>query len=291
MATWQVAAVQMDCRLGRVNDNLAAVRAKLAAAAAGGAKLVVFPECVLAGYGFLSRAAVRDHAEPIPGPSTEALTTDCQRLGVWCVVGLFERAGDAVYNACALVGPDGLVGSYRKLHLPCLGADRFTDPGDRPFAVYDIGGLRVGLNICFDGSFPESARVLTLLGADVIVLPTNWAEAAMRMATICQRARAFENSVYYIAANRIGEESGFRYIGRSSICDCRGDYQAFADHDGEAIIYGEVDPEVARRKRVVTCAGEYEIDRVNWRRPDVYGAITEPMATAFTGHRNREGGP
>lgn len=284
MPTWKIAGVQMDCRLGDVDANLAAIRERLAVAADAGARLVVFPECALTGYGFASRAEAERCAEPLPGPSTEAIAAECARRDVWAVYGLLERAGDKLYNACALVGPTGYFATFRKIHLPCLGADRFTDPGDRPFAVHDLGGLKLGIHICFDGSFPESARILTLQGADLIVLPTNWAENALRMATLVPRCRAFENHVYHTAVNRVGLESGYRYIGHSSICDYLGDYQAYADHDREAILYGEVDPAAARAKRVVHCAGEYEIDRVNWRRPELYGPLTEPPAAPFAGH-------
>jgi predicted amidohydrolase len=286
MSTWRIAAVQTDCKLGAVTENRATVRAKLAEAAAGGAKLVVFPECVLTGYGFASRADTLAAAEPLPGPSTAALAADCARLGVWAVVGTLERDGNKVYNAAALVGPSGFVVGYRKLHLPCLGADRFTDPGDRPFAVHDLGGLVLGMNICFDGSFPESSRVLALLGADVIALPTNWADNAYRMATIVPRCRAFENHVYYVAVNRVGTESGFHYLGHSSICDYRGDHLAYQPDDRETILYADITPAAARQKHVVTCAGEYEIDRVNWRRPEMYGPLTSPTPTPFTGHKN-----
>lgn len=286
MKTWKIACVQMDCKLGDNAANLAAMRAKLREAASAGAKLVVFPECILSGYGLGSRAEVMTVAEELPGPSVLAVAEDCAALGVWCVFGMFEKAGAKLFNACALIGPTGYLAGYRKAHLPCLGADRFTDPGDRPFAVHDLGGLKLGMNICFDGSFPEASRVLTLKGADLIVLPTNWAEQAMRMATLVPRCRAFENHVYYAAVNRIGEESGFRYIGRSSISDYRGDHLVFADHDREAILYAVIDPAAARAKRVVTCSGEYEIDRVNWRRPDLYGSLVE--GATFTGHQNKQ---
>jgi predicted amidohydrolase len=280
MDRWTVAAVQMDCRLGRPADNLAVVRQKLAEAAAGGARLVVFPELALTGYGLPDRAAAVAVAEPVPGPATAALAADCDRLGVWAVVGLLERAGDRVYNAAALVSPGGRVECYRKVHLPCVGADRFVDPGDRPFAVHDLGGLRVGLGICFDLSFPEAVRVHTLLGADLIVLPTNWAEPARRMATLVTRVRALENRVYVLACNRVGDEAGHHYLGHSSVTDVTGDFLAAAEHDREAVVTAVIDPAAARQKRVVTCAGEYEIDRVNWRRPEFYARLTESAQTA-----------
>jgi predicted amidohydrolase len=286
MPKWTVAGVQMDCALGQIEQNREAVLARLRRAADRGARLVVFPECVLTGYGFDSREQALALAESLPGPSIDALAKECAKLGVWAVFGLLESApGGKLYNACALVGPDGLVASYRKLHLPCLGADRFTDPGDRPFAVHDIGGLKVGMNICFDGSFPESSRVLTLLGADLIVLPTNWTTNSRKMAEVVSAARSWENHVYYMAVNRVGDETGFRYLGLSSCADCSGN-ATFAPEYEEAIFTLEADPEEARRKHVVTCAGVFEIDRVNWRRPEMYGPLVENPGQ-FTGHFNK----
>ena len=245
----------------------------------------MFPECIHAGYGFESRAEVARAAEPLPGPATDSIAKVCAKFGVHVVFGLFESAGNKLFNACALVGPQGYVASYRKMHLPCLGADRFTDPGDRPFAVHDIGGLKIGMNICFDGSFPESSRILTLLGADLVVLPTNWATNAMTMASLVSAARAWENHIYYVAVNRVGVESGFTYIGKSSAADYLGKVVHWAPENEEAIFTFDVDPVAARQKRVVTCAGTYEIDRVNWRRPDLYGPLLD--GTPFTGHQNR----
>ncbi|HVK18173.1 MAG TPA: carbon-nitrogen hydrolase family protein [Fimbriiglobus sp.] len=284
MPTWKIAAVQMDCRLGAVEDNLAAVRARLAGAADGGARLVVFPECVLTGYGFASRAETERAAQPIPGPATDAVAADCAKRNVWAAFGLLERAGDRLYNACALVGPTGQLITYRKVHLPCLGADRFTDPGDRPFTVHDLGGLRVGVGICFDSSFPETARILALHGADLVVLPTNWATQAIKQATLVTRVRALENHIYYAAVNRVGDETGFHFVGHSSVSDVNGDFLAIAEHDREAVLYAEIDPDVARVKKVVHCAGEYEIDRLNWRRPEMYAPLVAPQVEPFTGH-------
>src|SRR5437762_8115744 len=120
MAEWKIAAVQMDCRLADRAHNLRIVRDRLAEAGGkdGGARLVVFPECILTGYSFESKEEAWPHAEPIPGPATDAVAADCRRLGVWAAFGLLERAGNALFNACALVGPDGSVLGYRKIHLP-----------------------------------------------------------------------------------------------------------------------------------------------------------------------------
>jgi predicted amidohydrolase len=273
MSSWKIAAVQMDCRLGDRPANLEAIRARLRLAAEQKAQLVIFPECILTGYGFHSKQEAIPHAEPVPGPSTESLASDCRRLSVWTVVGLLERDGDRLFNAAALIGPSGIVANYRKIHLPCLGVDRFTTPGDRPFAVHDLEGLRLGINICYDCSFPESSRVLALLGADLISLPTNWPPEAGRNPEFVVQTRALENHVYYAAVNRIGEEGDFHFIGQSRIANCSGDLLAATDGDEETILYATVDPTQARNKRIVHVPGEYEVNRFGDRRPEMYGRV------------------
>ena len=270
MRTWKLAAVQMDVRFADTAYNLAAIRTRLEQAADSGAKLVIFPECVLTGYSYPSKESAWPHAQTIPGPATQALGEGCRRLGIWTVVGLLERDGERLFNSCVLVGPGGESFTYRKVHLPCLGVDRFTTPGDRPFAVHDLGGLRVGMNICYDAGFPEAARVLTLLGADLIVLPTNWPEGSSRVPRYLISARALENCVYYAGANRIGEEGGFRFCGMSRIANVNGDFLAVSESAGEEILFAEIDPERARQKRIVLIPGEYELDRVGHRRPEMY---------------------
>ena len=288
MTTWKIAGVQMDCRLADKQANLDTIRAKLREAAGHGARLVVYPECALTGYCFESKAEAWPHAEPLPGPATEVLTADCRALGVWAVVGLLERDGDRLFNACALVGPDGLAATYRKIHLPFLGVDRFTTPGDRPFAVHDLGGLRIGMNICYDGGFPESARVLMLLGADVVVLPTNWPPGARGTVNHLIPARALENRVYYAAVNRVGEERGFHFIGQSRVVDVTGELLA-AGGDGAEVLYAEVDPARARDKHIVNIPGKYELHRTRDRRLNGGCANVLPPARASSATRTPPG--
>ncbi len=276
MSTWKIAAVQMDCRLGAKAANLGAIRTHLEEAAQRGARLIVFPECALTGYCFDSLAEAAPFAEPLPGPATSVLADDCRRLNVFAAVGLLETAGPGrVFNACALVGPNGFVAGYRKVHLPFLGVDRFTTPGDRPFAVHDLGGLKVGMTICYDGSFPESSRVLMLLGADLVILPTNWPTGAA--STVCHlvQARALENHIWYAAVNRVGEERGFRFIGQSRIVAPNADLLATGSEYGEEILVAEVDPAVARNKHLIKVPGKYELDRLRHRRPEMYGPLCE----------------
>ena len=282
MPRWKIAAVQMDCAFADKAKNLETMRARLREAAGNGAQLVLFPECALPGYCYESKDEALPHAEPIPGPSTQQLADDCAKLGVWAVVGLLEflpspLAGEgSLFNACTLIGPAGIVATYRKIHLPFLGVDRFTTPGDQPFAVHDIGGLRVGMNICYDGSFPEAARCLMLLGADLIVLPTNWPTGAISTARTLIPARALENHLYYAAVNRVGTERGFRFIGMSRILGCTGEFLAVSDDDEPTILYADIDPEKARNKHLVNIPGKYELHRTADRRPQMYGPIVYP---------------
>jgi predicted amidohydrolase len=272
---WTLAAVQFDCRLAAVPYNLSQIQDRIAMAATEGARLVIFPECALCGYCFESKAEAWPHAEPIPGPSTRAIGETCRRLGVWVIYGMLERgARDELFNTATLVGPAGVVASYRKIHLPFLGVDRFTSPGDRPFAVHDIDGLRVGMNICYDGSFPESARVLMLLGADLVVLPTNYPSGAMVTLQHLIQARALENRIYYAAVNRVGEERGFHFIGRSRIVDVNGGLLAHTDGEAEEILYATIDPGKAREKHLVLEPGKYELHRIKDRRPEMYGPLS-----------------
>ncbi len=276
MASWKIAAAQIDCRLGDKEDNLAALTAKLREAAGQGARLVVFPECALTGYCFESKEEAWTHAESLPGPSSDSLAAECRQRGVWAIVGLLERSGNELFNACALIGPDGLAAVYRKIHLPFLGVDRFTTPGDRPFAVHDLGGLQVGMSICYDGSFPESARVLMLQGADLVVLSTNWPTGALGTIKYLVQARALENQIFFAAVNRVGEERGFRFVGMSRIVDCSGELLAASTGDAAEILYAEIDPDRARNKHIVKIPGKYELHRTGDRRPEMYQPICEP---------------
>jgi 5-aminopentanamidase len=284
----RVAGIQMDCTLGDRAGNLASVLAKLREAAAGGAKIAVYPECVLSGYGFANRADALAASCPADGPEIHALADACAKLHISAVVGFLERYDAKLYNSAAIIAPDGVRGIYRKIHLPCVGADRFADPGEEPFRIYDIDGLILGVGICFDASFPEAIRTLALLGADLVALPTNWADAARKMAVLVSRVRALENHIYFLPVNRVGTESGFHYIGHGSVVGPNGDFIIQAEHDRETIFYADIDPAVSRAKKIIHCAGEYEIDRVNWRRPEFYGELTRPAFQPYSGKHSGE---
>lgn len=272
----KIAGVQIDFTLGDAPRNVGRMVDALRETARQGAALAIFPECAVSGYCFGDLAEARAMAEPATGPSTLALAKACRELGMHAVVGMLERDEERIFNAAVLIGPEGVAGVYRKIHLPYLGVDMLTTHGDRPLAVHSAGDLRIGMNICYDAAFPEATRVLALLGADLIALPTNWPPGAEATARHCIPTRALENAVYFAAVNRVGAERGFRFIGLSSICGPNGEVLAASGDDKETILYADIDPARARQKRIVRVPGKHEIDRLADRRPEFYGLLTAP---------------
>jgi len=272
----KIAGVQMDIAIADVDRNLSRMTERLRETTANGARLTVFPECAVSGYCFTSLDEARPATQTIPGSATERMRAACAELGGYAIFGMLELAGEKIFNAAVLVGPTGVIGSYRKVHLPYLGIDMFTSHGDRQFAVHNAGELKVGMTICYDASFPESARALAILGADLIVLPTNWPPGSECTAAYVINTRALENAVYFIAVNRVGSERSFDFIGRSRIVDPSGTTLAESRGTGEEILYAEVDPAMARRKHIIRVPGKHEIDRLADRRPEMYRVLVEP---------------
>jgi predicted amidohydrolase len=269
----QVAVAQIDPQLGEKERNLATCSARMEEAATAGAQLLVLPECAIPGYMFDSGDEALPYAEEIPGPSTEALERECARLGLYVVCGLLERDGDVLHNAAVFVGPDGLIGSYRKTHLPFLGVDRFVVPGDT-LPVFDTPLGRIGIEICYDLRFPEVTRTLALKGADMVAHPTNFPMAARIQTELITVARAAENRIYLLTANRVGKERRGEFCGWSQIVDPYGKRLAEADEREEKLLVGEIDVEKARDKDYVI-PGEYELYLFGHRRPELYGALVE----------------
>jgi predicted amidohydrolase len=275
-----VAVAQMEPRLGENERNLDVALGRLEEAVADGAELLVLPECALPGYMFGSLEEAMPFAEEVPGPSTEAFEAACRRLGAHVVCGLLERDGDLLRNTAVLVGPDGLVGSYRKTHLPFLGVDRFTTPGDE-LPVFETALGRIGVEICYDLRFPEVTRTLALRGADIVAHPTNFPMAARLQTELITVARAAENRIYLLTANRVGKERWGEFCGWSQIVDPFGKRLAEAGETEEALLVAEIDVEKARDKDYVI-AGEYELYLFGDRRPELYGAVVEEMQAVKT---------
>lgn len=270
----KVAAVQMDVKILAKDRNLEKILENLEAAAQAGAKLVIFPECALTGYCFSSREEAWPVAECVPGPSTEKIAAAARKLDCTVIVGMLERDGDQLYNAAAVISPHNILGIHRKVHLPGLGIDWFNTLGDTPFPVFGTPHGKIGINICFDCSFPEAGRVLKLKGAQLLAIPTNWPVGADSIAYTPQ-VRALENHLHVIAADRVGEERGFRFAGHSKIVDFAGKIHAEAGATEETILYADLDLDAADSNRVVRIPGQWEFDRIAARRPEMYGPITD----------------
>ena len=267
MAKFRVAFVQGAPRFGRVEENL---ERGLALASQVEADLVVLPELWASGYVFSSHAEVDSLAEDAArGPTARALHAAARRGRRHLVAGFPERHRGRTYNSALLVGPDGVKTVYRKLHLFEREQEWFS-PGNLPLAVHRVGPARVGLLICFDWRFPEAARTLALLGADVIAHPSNLvfpnAQAAML-------TRSIENRVYAVTANRTGVESrrGGRvaFTGRSQIVDPGGIVIAKADKRESCARAADVDLARSRDKALTRITHLFRS-----RRPTYYKRLT-----------------
>ena len=276
----RVAVAQTEPKLGEKKRNLEVCLGRLEEAAAAGAQLLVLPECAIPGYMFDSGDEAMPYAEEIPGPTTEALAEACRRLDVYAVCGLLERDGDVIHNAAVLVGPESLIGSYRKTHLPFLGVDRFVVPGEE-LPVFETPLGRIGLEICYDLRFPEVTRTLALKGADIVAHPTNFPMAAKVQTEVITLARAAENRVYLLTANRVGKERWGEFCGWSQIVDPFGKRLAEAGGTEEALLVAEIDVEKARDKDYVV-PGQYELYLFRDRRPDLYGLLAEELEAVKT---------
>lgn len=233
------------------------------------ADLIVLPELAFTGYSLADRSAVSALAEdPGDSESVQLLTTLCAVSGMHITAGFAERSGDNLYNSAVLVGPDGLVGVYRKIHLFGFESELF-DPGPDAPAVYDIFGLKVGMMVCFDWFFPETARLLALAGADVIAHPSNlvldWCQKSMV-------TRCLENNLFAVTANRYGSETRqnkeLTFTGGSQITAPRGAILSSAGTAEAELAIVEIDPESARDKNVT--AVNHLLDD---RRPHLYGNL------------------
>lgn len=185
---------------GDVAANRRQIRTALQACEAD---LIVLPELATSGYLFLTADEVEAVAEPVPGPTTDLLHRLAAERRIHIVLGLPERAADGIYNSAVLVGPEGLMGVYRKAHLFSDEKDWFR-PGDVGFPIFEVRGAKVGLLVCFDHLFPEAARTLALAGAEIICHPSNL--VLPELGQLTTRVRAMENRVFWILANRIGVE-------------------------------------------------------------------------------------
>lgn len=270
-----VAVCQIEISLGNLQINYEKVMDFLNMAADAGAELAVFPELSLCGYQFDSFQAVEDNSLAETSRIITSIDDHCRQLGLIAVVGFIEDYDGEYYNTACIFGVPGQFPRYRKVHLTAFGTDRFVSSGNLGFSVSDISAFRLGINICYDQRFPESARSLSLLGAQIIVVPTSETMAGEEMIDILIRARAYENRVFYVWANRVGSENGSIYTGSSRIVNPMGEVISLAPSDEEDLIFAEIDTSLADDKGIIIELGECEMHLMNDRTPEYYGVITE----------------
>lgn len=211
----------------------------------------VLPELALTGYEFADSAELRQFAEGVPGgKSSSWLLSLAEKYEAAFIVGLPEVSSGRLYNSAMLVKPEGYVGRYRKLHLFDREKELF-EPGDEWLKVFDVGGIKIGIMICFDWIFPETARTLALRGAQIICHPANL------MLPYCQKAmfaRSVENGVFTITANRVGVENRagrqMVFTGGSQMLDPKGNTLAKAGTETIEAKVVEIEPEKALCKEV-----------------------------------------
>lgn len=273
----RVAVVQFDPQVGLDNreSNLHRSLALAAEAVNGGANLIVLPELSNCGYFFSSRQDAFEHAEPVPGgASVQAWMAFAATHQVYLVAGLNEIEGRQLFNTAVLLGPEGLIGKYRKAHLWNLEKLWFT-PGNLGFPVFETPIGRIGLLICWDIWFPEVPRILSQQGADIICSLNNWVwtppplfdEAGKCMAWYLTMTAAHVNNVFIAAASRIGEERDARYLGCSLIAGTNGwpiGKVASANH--QEILFADIDLTSARSAPIWNSLNDLHRDR----RDDLY---------------------
>jgi len=232
-------------------------------ASAEGANLVVFPEQSLQGYltnlGAMPASDYKyqyENAEVIPdGKSVQALIEKAKEKNIYIIWGMTEKDAEkdyVLYNSACLVGPEGYIGNYRKVHQP--GDELHIYTGGTEFPVYSTEIGKIGMLICYDKAFPESTRELALGGADLIVMPTAWPLANQANAnkndvtkdymyktfTMYDAVRASENQIPFISSNLTGRTGDIEYLGYSSIVDGYGNVLATTGYE-EGIAYAEFD--------------------------------------------------
>lgn len=181
------------------------------------ADLMVLPELCSTGYNFKSKAELKQVAERIPnGPTTQTLIELSKERDMCIVAGVAEKAGANMYNSAVVVDRK-LVGVYRKIHLFAT-ERKFFKPGIQ-FKVFNVRSAKVGVMVCFDWFFPESARTLSLMGADIIAHPAN---LVMSYCPEAMKTRSLENKVYAITSDRVGGERKLKFIGNSQITSPEG---------------------------------------------------------------------
>lgn len=266
----KIGFIQFAPALGRIEETIRKAAGMIEQA--GDADLLVLPELCNSGYNFSGYEQAWDTSEDIERSIfLDSLVSKCKEFDLCVVTGFNERDREHLYNTAVLVGPEGFIGKYRKIHL-FMNEKDFFQPGDSGLPVFEVGAMRLGLLVCFDWVFPEVWRILALKGADIICHPSN-----LVLPGLAQRAvpiHALINHVYTVTANRIGSEGDLTFTGLSTIADPLGNNLHQASRTGEEIGIVDIDPALARNKMVTPRNDIFED-----RRPELYGLLAERVTT------------
>ena len=267
----KVAAVQFEPRMGAKESNVDRLLHLVEEAARAGARLITTPEMATTGYCWRSREEIAPEVEPVPGPTTARFAALARRYGCWVVLGMPEVDPDTglYYNSAVLVGPDGVVGRHRKSH-PYISEPKWAAQGDVGHQVFDTPVGRIGMLICMDIHFVETARLLRVAGAQIVCHISNW--LAERTPAPYWISRAAENGCYLVESNRWGLERGVQFSGGSCVIGPDGAILASVD-DGDGIAYAELPLDEPAGVDAGPCVP------LSRRRPELYAGL---MANPFT---------
>ncbi len=271
----KVACIQFEPRVGYKEENVARSVELLTGAADEGSGLCVMPELSNSGYVFNTRAEAYELAEAVPdGPTTQVWMKVARDRNLLIAAGIAEQADGRLYNTAVLVGPDGYIGKYRKMHL-WYEEKLFFEPGDLGFPVFATALGCIGMCICYDIWFPETLRLLAVQGADLVCVPTNWVPMPGQpvherpMAVYLCMTAAHCNGIYVAAADRVGTERQQPFLGHSVMVSPVGwPLAGPASGDKEEIIYADCNLVEARRTRTLNDLNVIMRDR----RTDFYDA-------------------
>jgi predicted amidohydrolase len=257
----KISVIQFRPELGNPAANIDALRGLFAKA--DGSGLVVVPELANSGYSFYDKKEAFQYSETLDGQGLylEFLKGQAHNYNFHIVSGINEREGDSLYNSAVLVGPEGYIGKYRKIHLFMNEKDIFK-PGEGDLPVFDLGGYKIGMMICFDYLFPEPWRILAQKGADIICHPSNLLTVNAQR---CIPGLSLMNRIYILNANRTGTEREIVFNGNSLICQPDGKIIEMASQDKTEVLTHTIDIDLARNKMVTSRNHIF-----NDRRPELY---------------------
>jgi predicted amidohydrolase len=257
----KVSIIQFQPALAEPEENIR--RLEPLFDAVQGSQLVVLPELSNSGYNFQGYEEASQYSEVIgkEGVFQDFLIAEAKAKNIFIVSGINEREGDKLYNTAILVGSKGIIGKYRKVHLFMNEKDIFQR-GNTGFPVFDLGGFKIGIMICFDYLFPEPWRIMAEKGADLICHPSN---LLTRNAHRCLPGLSLMNRIFIATANRIGTEGDITFSGLSVFTDPLGNMTEMASPDKTEIISIEINTQLSGNK-MITARNHVFNDRL----PELY---------------------